>query len=328
MNGAGPLQPLLDDPHVTDVLVNGPGPVWVEAGQELVRLDVGLRSESQVRALAVRLAMLGGRRLDDASPAVDARLPSGVRLHAVLPPISPAGTLISLRVPRRRTFTLTELVDCGTVHPEMAELLTRVVRARLAFLVSGGTGTGKTTVLSTLLGLADPAERVLIVEDAAELKPSLPHVVRLEARHANTEGAGELTQADLVRHALRMRPDRLVVGECRGAEVRDLLTALNTGHEGGCGTVHANASADVPARLEALAALAGMNSLELAAQAASALDLVIQLRRASNRRWVSEIGWFERDARGHLTVVPVIDARTLVRGTGWEPLMCRLADAS
>lgn len=328
MTGAGVLQPLLDDPTVTDVLVNGPGAVWVEAGRGLVSVDVGLRTEAQVRALAVRLAMQGGRRLDDASPAVDARLPSGVRVHAVLPPVSPAGTLISLRIPRRRTFTLADLVASGTIREDWAELLTHVVQARLAFLVSGGTGTGKTTVLSTLLSLADPAERVLIVEDTAELRPALPHVVRLEARHANSEGAGELTQTDLVRHALRMRPDRLVVGECRGAEVRDLLSALNTGHEGGCGTVHANTSADVPARLEALAALAGMSSHELAAQASSALDLVLHVRRHGGRRWVSEIGWFQRSTDGELVVLPVLDSRSEHRGPGWELLQRRLAAAS
>lgn len=320
---AGPLQPLLDDVAVTDVLVNGPGPVWVDSGRGLRPVDVGLRGEEQVRSLATRLALQGGRRLDDACPAVDARLPCGTRLHAVIPPVSPNGTLISLRVPRRRAFTLAELVDGGTVPAAWTDLLERIVRQRLAFLVSGGTGTGKTTVLSTLLSLADPSERVLIVEDAAELRPALPHVVRLEARHANSEGAGEVTQADLVRHALRMRPDRVVVGECRGAEVRDLLSALNTGHEGGCGTVHANTAMDVPARLEALAALAGMTSRELSAQAASALDLVIHLRRHAQRRWISEIGWFHRRSNGELAVVPVVTADG-ERGEGWAPLRERL----
>lgn len=325
MTGAGPLQPLLDDPHTTDVLVNGPGEVWIDRGEGLVRVHVDVGSEPDLRALAVRLAAVSGRRLDDSSPCVDVRLAGNVRLHAVLPPVSPAGTLLSLRVPRRRTFTLDELVESGTVAQNWAMVLTGVVRRRLGFLVCGGTGTGKTTVLGTLLGLADPAERVVLVEDTSELTPALPHVVRLEARHANAEGAGSLTLADLVRQALRMRPDRLVVGECRGAEVRDLLAALNTGHAGGCGTVHANAAADVPARLEALAALAGLDRAATASQVTSAIDVVVHLRRVGRERRVVEIGVVET-GRGtgdlDVRVVPALswyDGRERT-GSGWERL--------
>lgn len=298
LTGAGPLQPLLDDPRTTDVLVNGPGQVWADDGSGLRRVDVDVGDETALRGLAVRLAAGAGRRLDDASPCVDARMPDGVRLHAVLPPVSPVGTLVSLRVPRRRVLTLADLVDTGVVPSAWAPVLVALVRRRVAFLISGATGSGKTTVLSSLLGLADPGERVVIVEDAAELAPDLPHVVRLEARHGNLEGAGEVTQADLVRHALRMRPDRIVVGECRGAEVRDLLSALNTGHEGGCGTVHANTAADVPARLEALGALAGLDPAALAAQAASALEVVLHLRRDGPRRRMVEIATLRRDGQG------------------------------
>jgi pilus assembly protein CpaF len=305
LTGAGPLQHLLDDPAVTDVLVNGPGEVWVDRGNGLCRADVVLDGEQELRALAVRLAAASGRRLDDSNPFVDARLRDGVRLHAVLPPVSPVGTLLSLRVPRRRSLGLEELVACGTVPARWLPLLTGLVRRRLSFLVSGGTGSGKTTVLSSLLGLADPAERVLVVEDAAELRPDLPHVVRLEARHGNVEGAGEVTQQDLVRQALRMRPDRIVVGECRGAEVRDLLTALNTGHEGGCGTVHANSARDVPARLEALGALAGMSRDAVASQAASALDVVLHLQRDGAARRLVEIGVLQR-RRSELVVEPAL----------------------
>ena len=221
--GAGPLEPLLADPAVTDVLVNGPAEVWVDRGDGLQRTAVRFADDAAVRRLAQRLAAPSGRRLDDAQPWVDARLAGGVRLHAVLPPVAPGGTCLSLRVPRRRAFTLPELVDGGALPPDGADLLGRLVRSRSAFLVTGGTGTGKTTLLSALLGLVDPADRVLLVEDAGELLPSHPHVVRLEARPPNLEGAGAVTLRDLVRQALRMRPDRVVVGEVRGAEVVDLL---------------------------------------------------------------------------------------------------------
>ncbi|MFP5334474.1 MAG: TadA family conjugal transfer-associated ATPase, partial [Actinomycetes bacterium] len=275
LSGAGPLQPLLDEPGVTDVLVNGPAEVWVDRGDGLRRVDLSLGGEDDVRALACRLASAAGRRLDDASPCVDARLPDGVRLHAVLPPVSPAGTLLSLRVPRRRTFTLDELSDVGTVPPTWVGLLRAVVEARLSFLVSGGTGCGKTTVLSTLLSLAAPGERLVLVEDSGELAPSHPHVIRLEARHGNAEGVGGVGLDELVRQALRMRPDRIVVGECRGAEVRELLAALNTGHEGGCGTLHANSAADALNRLETMALMSGIEIplMALRAQVASAIDV-------------------------------------------------------
>jgi pilus assembly protein CpaF len=325
LTGAGPLQPLLDDPAVTDVLVNGPGEVWVDRGFGLVRSDPVIIDEQELRALAARLAASSGRRLDDANPYVDARLSDGVRLHAVLPPISPRGTLLSLRVPRRRNLTMEDLVACGSVPEEWLPVLRAVVRQRLSFLVSGGTGSGKTTILSSLLGMADPAERVLLVEDAAELRPALPHVVRLEARHGNVEGAGEVTQQDLVRQALRMRPDRIVVGECRGAEVRDLLTALNTGHEGGCGTVHANAAADVPARLEALGALAGMTPQAVASQAASALDLVLHLRRDGPERRLCEIGLVQRSGGGlEVTAALRTVGGATVKGVAWPDLTERL----
>ena len=319
--GAGALQVLLDEPGVTDVLVNGPDDVWVDRGRGLRRAHVRLGDEAAVRALAVRLAAGAGRRLDDASPCVDARLADGVRLHAVLPPVSPAGTLLSLRVPRREGMDLDQLVAAGSVPAGWALVLRRVVERRLAFLVSGGTSSGKTTVLASLLGLADPRERVVLVEDAGELRPRLPHVVRLEARHGNVEGVGSVELAELVRHALRMRPDRLVVGECRGGEVRDLLAALNTGHDGGCGTVHANTAADVPARLEALGALAGLDARALTTQAASALDVVLHLRRDARGRRMEEVALVGR-REDRLVVVPALTAAGA--GPGWADLAARL----
>ncbi|MEP7089980.1 MAG: TadA family conjugal transfer-associated ATPase, partial [Nocardioidaceae bacterium] len=238
--GAGPLEPLLRLTGVTDVLVNGAAAVYVDRGEGLELTSTRFPDDASVRRLAQRLAGSAGRRLDDATPYVDLRLPDGTRFHAVLAPLSRPGSVISLRVPRARVFTLEELLDRGTVNADGAVLLGRLVSSRMAFLVSGGTGSGKTTLLSALLSLVDPRQRLVIVEDASELRPDHPHVVALEARPANVEGAGEVTMRVLVRQALRMRPDRLVVGEVRGAEVTDLLAAMNTGHEGGCGTVHAN----------------------------------------------------------------------------------------
>ena len=304
--GAGPLEPLLRDPLVTDVLVNAPDAVWVDRGEGLERTTVRFPDDAAVRRLAQRLAAPTGRRLDDAQPWVDARLPGGVRLHAVLQPVAPGGTCLSLRVARPRVFSLPELVAAGSVPADGAELLGRLVTSRAAFLVTGGTGTGKTTLLSALLSLVDPGDRLLLVEDAGELAPAHPHVVRLEARPPNLEGAGEVSLRDLVRQALRMRPDRVVVGEVRGAEVVDLLTALNTGHEGGCGTLHANSALDVPARLEALAAVAGLDRAALHSQLAAGLRLAVHLvrdRRTGGRR-VAEVCALVRGADGLVVAEP------------------------
>jgi pilus assembly protein CpaF len=280
--GLGPLQPLVDHPEVTDVLVNGPDSVWVDCGDGLRRVAVEVGGEADVRALAVRLAAGAGRRLDESVPWVDARLPGGVRLHAVIPPVSPSGTHLSLRVLRAGLLDLGALVSGGCLIPDWREVLERLVTRRAAFLVTGGTGSGKTTLLAAMLSLVPPGERLVLVEDVGELQPAHPHVVRLEARHANVEGRGGVGLEELVRQALRMRPDRIVVGECRGPEVRDLLAALNTGHAGGCGTLHANAPAEVPARLEALGLLAGLGRDAVRAQAAAALDAVVHLRRGSD----------------------------------------------
>ncbi len=308
--GLGPLQPFLELPGVTDVLVNGPGEIWIDRGEGLrrMRCPPALSEENAVRALATRLASAGGRRLDDAAPYADARLEGGIRLHAVIPPVAPAGTLISLRVLRSEPLTLSALVSSGSIPPGWAEVLRAMIVTRAAFLVSGGTGAGKTTLLASLLSLVPAGERIVLVEDVGELRPAHPHLVRLEARHANVEGAGAISLEDLVRQALRMRPDRVVVGECRGAEVRDLLAALNTGHAGGCGTVHANAPADVPARLEALGALAGLSADAVRAQAAAALDAVVHVERRGRRRRVMQIAIARRTSRGELEMLPALTA--------------------
>ncbi|MBF6443680.1 TadA family conjugal transfer-associated ATPase [Nocardia farcinica] len=312
LTGAGLLEPLLHDPRVADVLVTAPDAVWVDRGRGLEKTAITFPDEAAVRRLAQRLALSAGRRLDDAQPWVDGKLAGpgstlgesfGVRLHAVLAPIAHDGTCLSLRILRPATQGLDALAASGAVPASAKALLEKIVRARLAFLVVGGTGAGKTTLLSGLLATVDPAERIVCVEDAAELAPPHPHVVRLVARTANVEGVGEVTVRDLVRQALRMRPDRIVVGEVRGAEVVDLLTALNTGHDGGAGTVHANSPREVPARLEALAALGGMTRAALHSQLAAAVQVVLHVQRgADGSRGLREIGLLEpaHDGRVHI----------------------------
>ncbi|OMC03686.1 conjugal transfer protein [Mycobacterium sp. NS-7484] len=308
LTGAGLLEPLLCAPTTTDVLVTAPDAVWVDDGNGLHRSTVCFTDEGAVRRLAQRLALLAGRRLDEAQPWVDGQLtgigPFTVRLHAVLPPVASAGTCLSLRVLRPATQNLDSLTRSGAIPPEVADLLRAIIRARLAFLISGGTGCGKTTLLAAALGAVDGCERIVCVEDAAELAPQHPHLVKLVARAANVEGVGEVTVRDLVRQALRMRPDRIVVGEVRGAEVVDLLAALNTGHDGGAGTVHANNPAEVPARLEALGALGGLDRAALISQLAAAVQVLLHVGRDRNgRRRLAEIAVLHRAGRHDLEVM-------------------------
>jgi len=297
---AGPLAPLLATAGVTDVLVNGAGRVWVDGPTGLVRVAVaGLDTEEQVRALAVRLAAAGGRRLDDASPWVDARLPDGTRLHAVLPVLCRGGTHVSLRVPSGPSLDLAGLVAAGAVSPGLSVALAQVVAERRGLLVTGATGAGKTTLLGALLGLVPASERLVVVEDAAELAPRHPHVVSLEARPGNVEGAGSVGLDVLVRQALRMRPDRLVVGECRGAEVRELLLAMGAGHAGAA-TLHAARPEQVPVRVVALAGSAGIDPATALLQLRSAVEVVVPVvRGADGRRLVAGIwGWSDPGGAG------------------------------
>ncbi|MDQ0259038.1 TadA family conjugal transfer-associated ATPase [Sinomonas atrocyanea] len=328
LRGLGPLQVLANDPAVTDLFVNAPESVWLDRGHGLERSAVSFPSEEALRALAVRLVAAAGRRLDDSSPCVDVRLPGGYRVHAVLPPVSTGGTLLSIRIRRARPMTLDELEAAGTVLPDQRTVLEALVAQRRSFLVSGSTGSGKTTLLSTLLGLVPSGDRIVLVEDAAELVPDHGHAVGLEARHGNVEGAGGVDLGRLVREALRMRPDWLVVGECRGAEVRDLLSALNTGHSG-AGTVHANAAASVVARLAALGALAGLTREATFLQASSALDAVVHLERAPEGRRVASIAVVTQGPDG-LTVTDALrrvsgTARASEPGPGWVRLAAELA---
>ena len=291
LTGAGILEPLLCADGTTDVLVTAPDAVWVDDGNGLRRSSIRFTDEA-----AVRLALATGRRLDDAQPWVDGQLTGigaggfAVRLHAVLPPIAAGGTCLSLRVLRPATQDLAALTAAGAIDPQAGALIADVIAARLAFLVCGGTGAGKTTLLAAMLGAVPPTERIVCVEDAAELAPRHPHLVKLVARCPNVEGVGEVPVRELVRQALRMRPDRIVVGEVRGAEVVDLLAALNTGHDGGAGTVHANNPGEVPARLEALGALGGLGRAALHSQLAAAVQVLLHVSRdRTGRRRLGEI---------------------------------------
>lgn len=324
--GAGPLDELLRDPRTTDVLVSGPRAVWVDRGRGLEPAGLQFDDEAAVRRLAQRLALAAGRRLDDASPYVDGWLAdSGVRLHAVLPPVAADGTCLSLRVLRPAAHDLPALRRLGTFDAQGEALLRAVLAARLALLVSGGTGTGKTTILGALLSAVDARERIVCVEDAQELDPRHPHVVRLVARAANIEGAGGVGLRDLVRQALRMRPDRLVVGEVRGAEVCEMLSALNTGHDGGAGTVHANSAREVPARLEALAAAGGLSRAALHSQLAAAVQVVLHMRREpGGARVLDVVGVPVRDG-SEVTVRPAW-SRTDGYGEGQRILAGLLTD--
>lgn len=297
--GAGPLENLLRDPETTDVLVTGDGQVWTDRGSGLEDRGRLFSDDAHVLRIATRLAGWAGRRLDEASPFVDARLPNGVRLHCVMPPIATDGTCISLRVPRSGGLSVHDLVSSGSLDERGADTIQALIDDRRSFLITGGTGCGKTTVLGALLALVPSTERIVIVEDTAELQPDHPHVVRMQSRPPNIEGAGHISMRDLVRQALRMRPDRIVVGEVRGAEVIDLLTALNTGHEGGCGTVHANSPADVPTRIQALGLMAGVPREAVSALLATAVDAIVHVQRDSRgQRIVGSVHTLEESDHG------------------------------
>jgi pilus assembly protein CpaF len=279
--GYGPLQPLLDDPSVSEVMVNGPEQIFVERAGRLIETSSRFRSEEQLRRVIEKIVSRVGRRIDESSPLVDARLEDGSRVNAVIPPLAVSGSTLTIRKFSADPLKAQDLVAFGSISPEMAQLLEACVAAHLNILVSGGTGTGKTTLLNVLSSFIPHGERIITIEDAVELQLQQTHVVRLESRPANIEGKGEITIRDLLKNSLRMRPDRIVVGECRGGEALDMLQAMNTGHDGSLSTIHANAPRDAIARLETLVLMAGMD-LPLRAireQIASAVDVIVQLTR-------------------------------------------------
>src|SRR5438874_7468702 len=317
--GLGPLEPLLADPSVDEVMVNGSDSVWVERGGRLEQAAVKFASDAELLHAIERILAPLGRRVDEASPVCDARLPDGSRVNVVIPPLALSGPCLTIRRFRRQGFSLSDLVENGTLSEELASFLARCVRARASILVSGGTGSGKTTTLGALSGALPDGERIVTIEDAAELRLRQPHVVRLEARPPNLEGRGEVTIRQLVRNALRMRPDRIVVGEVRGSEALDMLMALNTGHDGSLTTVHANSPPDALRRVETLALMAGVGLPHAAVreQLASALQLVVhQARAPDGRRRVESVAEVVRAPGGAGTreLYRLRDGRP-----GWRP---------
>ncbi|AIK84027.1 ATPase [Corynebacterium glutamicum] len=292
--GVGPLESLLALPGVTDVLVNAHDSVWIDRGQGVEKVDMDLGSEEAVRRLATRLALTCGRRLDDAQPFADGRITrddgSVLRIHAVLAPLAESGTCISVRVLRQARLSLDDLINSGTVPEDIAPALRNIINQRRSFLVVGGTGTGKTTLLSAMLTEVPADQRIICIEDTAELHPGHPSTINLVSRQANVEGAGAVSMADLLKQSLRMRPDRIVVGEIRGGEVVDLLAAMNTGHDGGAGTIHANSISEVPARMEALAATGGLDRMALHSQLAAAVDIVLVMKHTPFGRRLAQLG--------------------------------------
>jgi len=326
--GFGVLQDLLDDPTISEIMVNGLKGVWVESDGVLRRSARSFSSLEQLMRVVDRMVHSAGRRVDQASPMVDARLPDGSRLNVILPPLSVDGPALTIRKFTSAGLTMDDLVRQGSLDAEAAEFLEGAVRNRMNVLVSGGTGTGKTTMLNVLSTYIERDERVVTVEDAVELTLDLPNLVRLEARPANTEGSGEVTIRDLVRNSLRMRPNRIVVGEVRGWETIDMLQAMNTGHEGSLSTVHANTPRDALRRLETMTLLGGVD-LPLRAireQIASSIDLIVHLARdAQGRRFVSEIAEIEGMESD---VVAMADLFTRARSSGNSGPLKRTAVSS
>ncbi|WP_369911905.1 CpaF family protein [Limnohabitans sp. 2KL-1] len=284
MLGLGPIEPLLSDPSVSDILVNGPYQVFAERRGKIEATDIQFDNEAHLLRVIDRIVSRIGRRVDEMSPMVDARLPDGSRVNAVIPPLSIDGPLLSIRRFSVVPFTVQDLIGFGALTAGMAELIQGLVKARLNVLVSGGTGSGKTTLLNVMSGSIPTDERIITIEDAAELQLQQPHVVRMESRPPNIEGKGEISQRDLLRNSLRMRPDRIIMGEVRGAEVLDMLQAMNTGHDGSMTTIHANSPRDALTRLEHMLGMAGLKaeSRAMRQQIGAALSVVIQVSRLSD----------------------------------------------
>jgi pilus assembly protein CpaF len=295
--GYGPLERLLGDPTISEIMVNGTQHIWIERGGLLSQTALRFSDDSQLRRLITKMVGQVGRRIDESSPMVDARLPDGSRVNAIVAPLSLSGPLLTIRKFAQNRFALDELIQIGTLSPEASEFLTMGIKADLNILISGGTGSGKTTMLNALSRAIPDADRIVTIEDAAELQLQQRHVVRLESRPKNIEGEGEVTIRDLVRNALRMRPDRIIVGEVRGAEALDMLQAMNTGHEGSLSTVHANSPRDALNRLETMILMAGYDLPVRAIRqhVSSALDLVVQLDRLDDgTRHVTQITEVQR----------------------------------
>jgi pilus assembly protein CpaF len=291
---------LINNPNITDILVNGHKEVWIDQGQGLEKTKLTFLNEESVRSIAQKLALSTGRRLDQSQPYVDAQLTKTIRLHAILSPIANPGTVISLRIHRPQILSLDELVINKTITTSQKDFLNQIIKVKKSFVICGGTGSGKTTLLNSLLSEVNRNQRILIIEDSRELNPQHPHVVSLEGRPANIEGMGLITMKDLIKQSLRMRADRLIIGEVRGAEVIDWLSALNTGHSGSAGTIHANSIHEVVIRFESLGLMVGLSKEAIHSQLRTALDYVIHIERDSDgKRQVKAIGEFQTDSSGN-----------------------------
>src|SRR6266545_4662480 len=331
--GHGPLERLLADDSVTEIMVNGPSDVWVERQGRLYETTVRFNDDSHLRRIINKMVAQIGRRIDESSPMVDARLPDGSRVNAVIPPLSLGGPLVTIRKFSKRRLDLNDLVRLGTLNTETIEFLQRCILAELNILISGGTGSGKTTLLNALSTSIPDADRIITIEDAAELRLNQRHVLRLEARPKNIEGEGEIPIRELVRNSLRMRPDRIIVGEVRGSEALDMLQAMNTGHDGSLCTVHANSPRDALSRIETMVLMAGYDLpvRAIRQQVASALDLIVHLERLQDgSRKVTAITEVQRMESDVITLQDIFQfkvedgtsARTVVgslRGTGLRP---------
>ena len=290
--GYGPIEPLLEDDSVSEVMVNGTDAIFVEREGQIVLTDIKFRTESHLRQVISRIVTSVGRRIDESSPMVDARLPDGSRVNAIVQPLAVDGPSLTIRKFLRTGLTATDLIDRRSITPEAIAFLQGAVRGKLNILVSGGTGTGKTTFLNMLSGFIPDDERIVTIEDAVELKLKQRNLIRLECRPPNLEGTGEVTSRDLLRNSLRMRPDRIVIGECRGAEALDMLQAMNTGHDGSLTTLHANAPREATSRLETMVMFAGYDlpARAVREQMAAAIDVIVQLERITGgRRMVTSI---------------------------------------
>jgi pilus assembly protein CpaF len=291
---------LLSNTNITDILVNGHKEVWIDQGHGLEKTKLTFLNEESVRSLAQRLALTTGRRLDQSQPYVDAQLSKTIRLHAVLSPVANPGTVLSLRIHRPQILSLSDLVMNETLTKSQKNFLTELIKNQKSFVICGGTGSGKTTLLNSLLSEVNRNQRILIIEDSRELNPQHLHAVSLEGRPANIEGVGLITMKTLIKQSLRMRADRLIIGEVRGAEVIDWLGALNTGHTGSAGTIHANSIHDVIIRFESLGLMAGLSKEAIHSQLRTALNYVIHIERNSEgKRQVKAIGEFQTDSIGN-----------------------------
>jgi len=321
MTGLGPLEPLLKDPSIADILINGHECVYVERGGMLEAVPVRFKDEQHLLRIINKIVSAVGRRVDESHPLCDARLQDGSRVNVAVRPIGVDGPLVSIRKFSKKKLDLSRLVDVGALRPQMAEVLAAAVKSRISTIISGGTGSGKTTMLNALSAFISEHERLLTIEDAAELQLQQPHVGRMETRPPNVEGKGEIRQRDLVKNALRMRPDRIILGECRGEEAFDMLQAMNTGHEGSMATIHANTPRDAITRLEQMIGMAGlpMTVASIRGQIANAVQMIVQLSRQSDGKRkvtsIAEITGLEGDIIQMQEIFKFVRTGTLPDGT-------------